>query len=125
MSQHLRSGLVTTAHKKECGKFREITRDNYLMASKLKDVQTRSNKYLPSDNWNHSTISGNKRPDSYHESVRKKTVQEDNIRLYMNMVRTRPSSTSEHSRLVKHESNHEKYRRNLGSKTHNSNRHMS
>jgi hypothetical protein len=52
MSQHLRSGLVTTAHKKECGYFREITRENYLMASKLKDVQTRSNKYLHRDNRN-------------------------------------------------------------------------
>jgi len=73
MSQHLRSGLVTTAHKKECGYFREITRENYLMASKLKDVQRRSNKYMHSGDHERtrSTNSLKQRPDSFQESVRK------------------------------------------------------
>jgi hypothetical protein len=33
-----RSGAVTTAHKKECARYREVARENYLMASKLAKV---------------------------------------------------------------------------------------
>lgn len=59
------------------------------MASKLAKVQMRDNTYLH-NNTAKSFNSLNKN-DSYNEVVRKKKVKKDNLRLYMNIIETRPT----------------------------------
>lgn len=95
-----RSGAVTTAHKKECARYREVARENYLMASKLAKVQMRSNKFLFGGKQRSNSHLGLDKPDSYAERVRKERVKQDNLRLYMNIIETRPTKQTNLNHLI-------------------------
>jgi hypothetical protein len=117
----MRSGSnITTAHKKECERYREVARENWVMATKLAGVQNRKNKYLFDERAKSVTIDST--PESYQDKVRKESVKNENLRLYLNIVETRPSSQTANLNLLKFEQNHSKFKRNLGSKTSNSKR---
>jgi len=86
--------MITTAHKKECTRYREVARENYVMATKLAGVQNRKNDYLFNERAKSVTIDST--PESYQAKVRKENVKNENLRLYLNIVETRPTSATSH-----------------------------
>jgi hypothetical protein len=62
------------------------------------------------------------RPDSYQEVVRKQRVKTDNLRLYMNIIETRPTKGSKLADLEKDHLKMSGFKRNFGSKVSNSER---
>jgi hypothetical protein len=121
MSSHLRSGNnITTAHKKECERYREVSRENKIMALKLHSVQNRSNNYLFNERAKSVTIDST--PESYQRKVQKMDMTKENMRLYLKIVETRPSSVTSNRALTAFEDKQAKFKRNLGNKTSNSKR---
>lgn len=121
MSSHLRSGNnITTAHKKECERYREVSRENKVMALKLHSVQNRQNNYLFNERAKSVTIDST--PESYQQKTRKIDMTKENMRLYLKIVETRPTSVTSNRALSAFEDRQGKFKRNLGSRTNNSKR---